>query len=170
MRRLYSSILLHVRSRFLELLAVLFTGLVLTISLTSLDLYLYRSGISPIIPSALSFVLLVILIAFNFLVDYLSAPGNICIKALFRIRPVLFSFSILVFISLAYALAPDAYWEHEDRYIKLYIQLIAVFIMGAMVVVTPGFLKHYRKIFFVCVMALNISIATDVLSPGFFYG
>jgi O-antigen ligase len=170
MRRFYNSILLRVRSRSLEWMVVLFTGFVLIVSLTSLDLYLYRSGISPIIPSALSFVLLVILVTFNILIDYLTRPGNICLKALFRIRPVLFSFSILVFISLAYALAPDAYWEHEDRYIKLYIQLIAVFIMGAMVVVTPGFIKHYRKIFFICAMALNISIITDVLSPGYFYG
>ncbi|MBF0445957.1 MAG: hypothetical protein HQL68_10240, partial [Magnetococcales bacterium] len=93
MRRLYNSIMLRVRSRFLEWMVVLFTGLVLTISLTSLDLYLYRSGISPIIPSALSFVLLVILITFNILIDYLTRPGNICIKAILRIRPVLFTFS-----------------------------------------------------------------------------
>ncbi len=170
MRARFHPLLLNVRSRLLERFFILYTGTALVIILPSIDIFLFKNGYIPLIPSATSFLLLTGLVSCNMLIDYMSAAKKICIRAVLRTRPVLMPFTLIVFIALGYSAMPDAYLDHGNRYIKLYLHLFAVFILGAMVVVTPGFINNYKKIFFFCSLALNISVVTDAINPGYFYG
>jgi O-antigen ligase len=169
MRSLYETALLHVRSRQLERIIFLYTAMVLMISLTGLDDFLHYTRKSPLIASALTFFLLVFIVSINFFIDFHSKHKQVCLKALIRSRPVLVPFAFIVAIALAYSIAPEAYWEDGNRYIKLYLFNFAVFVLGTMVVVTPGFVKNYRTVFLLCAMTLNLSVFADAMSPGLFY-